>query len=140
MRGLYVYVIEPWQTSCLELWQTFKQTRLSKHSYKKNSAANDWDFKMSKRNNFSIIKKIFRLRNIPCIIRNPRDLKSLLPKMLYCRLETIAYKGTGLWQQLPAKTKKSSSLVTFMQNIKLWKDPKCSFQICKIYTGRMGFI
>ena len=39
-------------------------------------------------------------------IRNPRDLDSRLPKTVYCGLETIAYKGPQLWQQLPAKMKK----------------------------------
>ena len=44
------------------------------------------------------------LRNIPYTIRNPRDLDSRLPKTVHCGLETIAYKGPQLWQQLPAKT------------------------------------
>ena len=40
-----------------------------------------------------IMNEIFRLRNIPYTIRNPRDLDSRLPKTVYCGLETIAYKG-----------------------------------------------
>ena len=56
-----------------------------------------------------IMNEIFRLRNIPYTIRNPRDLDSRLPKIVYCGLETIAYKGAQLWQLLPAKIKKSSS-------------------------------
>ena len=87
-----------------------------------------------------IMNDIFRLRNIPYTIRNPRDLDSRLPKTVYCGLETIAYKGPQLWQQLPAKIKKSSSLVSFKQNIKQWKDPKCSCRVCKTYIGGLGFI
>ena len=49
------------------------------------------------------MNKIFRLRNIPYTIGNPRDLDSQLPKTLYCGLETIPYKGRQLSQQLPAK-------------------------------------
>ena len=65
-----------------------------------------------------IMNDIFRLRNIPYTIRNLRDLDSWLPKTVYCGLETLAYKGPQLWQQLPAKIKKSSSLVSFKHNIK----------------------
>ena len=53
-----------------------------------------------------IMNEIFMLRNIPYTIRNPRDLDSPLPKTVYCELETIAYKGPQLWQQLSAKMKK----------------------------------
>ena len=82
-----------------------------------------------------IMNDIFRLRNIPYTIRNPRDLDSRLPKTVYCGLETLAYKGPQLWQQLPAKVKKSSSLVSFKHNIKQWKDLKCSCRVCKSYIG-----
>ena len=80
------------------------------------------------------------LRNIPYTIRNPRDLDSRLAKTVYCGLKTTAYKGPQLWQQLPAKKKKGSSVVSFKQNIKLWKDPKCSCRVCKTYIGGLGFI
>ena len=87
-----------------------------------------------------IMNDILRLRNIPYTIRNPRDLDSRLPKTVYCGLETLAYKGSQLWQQLPAKIKKSNSLLSFKQNIKQWKDPKCSCGVCKTYIGGLGFI
>ena len=87
-----------------------------------------------------IMNDILRLRNIPYTIRNPRDLDSRLPKTVYCGLETLAYKGSQLWQQLPAKIKKSNSLLSFKQNIKQWKDPKCSCRVCKTYIGGLGFI
>ena len=81
-----------------------------------------------------IINEIFRLRNIPYTIRNPRDLNSRLPKAEYCGLEIIAYKRLQSWQQLPVKIKRSSSLVSFGQNITLWKNPKCSCPVCKRQT------
>ena len=68
------------------------------------------------------------------------DLDSQLPKTVYCELETIAYKGPQLWQQLPAKIKKSSALLRFKQNIKLCKDPQCSCRVCKTYIGGLEFI
>ena len=71
------------------------------------------------------MNEIFRLKTIPYTIRNPRDLDNRLPKIAYCGLETIAYKGPQLWQQLPAIIKKSSSLLSLEQNMKLWKDTKC---------------
>ena len=53
-----------------------------------------------------IMNEILRLKNIAYTIRNPRVLDSRLPKIAYCGLETIEYKGPQLWQQLPAKIKK----------------------------------
>ena len=53
----------------------------------------------------SNMNEILMLRNIPYTIRNPRNIDSQLPKTVYCRLETITYKGPQLWQQLPAKIK-----------------------------------
>ena len=32
------------------------------------------------------------LRSVPYDIRNPRDLDSQLPKLVYCGLETVVYK------------------------------------------------
>ena len=72
------------------------------------------------------MNEIFKVRNIPYTIGNSRDLDSRFPKTVYCGLETIICKGPQLWQQLPAKIKKCSSLISLKQNIKLWKDPKCS--------------
>ena len=82
-----------------------------------------------------ILNEIFRLRNISNTIRNPRDIDSWLPKTSYCGLENIACKEPQFWQQRPAKIKKSSSLANFKQNIKLWKDPKSSYWVCKTYIG-----
>ena len=46
------------------------------------------------------------------------DLDSWLPKTVYCGIDTLAYKGPQLWQQVPAKIKNSNSLVSFKHNIK----------------------
>ena len=78
-----------------------------------------------------IMNDIFRRRKIPYTITNPRDLDSWLPKTVYCGLDTLAYKGPQLWQQVPAKIKNSDSLVSFKHNIKQWKDPKCSVEYAK---------
>ena len=40
-----------------------------------------------------IINEIFRLKNIPYTVANPRNLDSQLPKIVYCGLETISNKG-----------------------------------------------
>ena len=87
-----------------------------------------------------IMNDILRLRNISYTIRNPRDPDSWLPKTVYCELETLAYKGPQLWQQLPANIKNSSFLVSFKHNTKQWNDSKCSCQVCKTYLGGLGFI
>ena len=46
-----------------------------------------------------IMNEIFRLRNIPYTIRNPRDLDGHFPKTLYCGLEST-YKRPQLWPTL----------------------------------------
>ena len=57
-------------------------------------------FKCLKRTSLPIMNEIFRLRNIPYTVTNPRNLHSQLPKTVYCGLETISNKGLQLWQQL----------------------------------------
>ena len=52
------------------------------------------------------MNEIFTLRNIPCALRNLKDLESQLPKSVHYRLENITYKGRQLWQQLPKEIKK----------------------------------
>ena len=47
-------------------------------------------FKYLKGTSPPIMNDIFRLRNIPYTVRNPRDLDSWLPKTLYCGLEALA--------------------------------------------------
>ena len=86
-----------------------------------------------------IINEIYRRRNIPHTTRNPRDLVSGLPKTVYCGLETIAYKGLQLWQQLPTKIKISSSLLSVKQNVKLSKNTECTCRLCKTHIGGLSF-
>ena len=43
-----------------------------------------------------IINEIFRLKNIPYTVTNPRNFDSQLPKIVYCGLETISNKGPQL--------------------------------------------
>ena len=52
-----------------------------------------------------IMNEIFRLKNMPYTIRNPKNLDSRLPKTVCRGLETIACTGLQLWQKLPAKNK-----------------------------------
>ena len=41
-----------------------------------------------------VMNEIIRQRNIPYLMRNPRDLDSQLANTVYCGLEIIAYKRT----------------------------------------------
>ena len=88
----------------------------------------------------TIMNETFRLRNMSYTIRNPRNLDSRMAKTVYCRLETIACKRTAIMATTTCENKKSSFSVSFKQNIKLWKDPKCSSQVCKTYIEGLGFI
>ena len=49
---------------------------------------------------------IFMLKNMPCALRNSKDLESQLPKTVHYRLENITYKAPQLRQQPPEKIKK----------------------------------
>ena len=70
------------------------------------------------------------------ILHYSRDLDSQMTKAtLYCGFEFVTYKEPQLWQQLTAKIKRSSSLESFKQNIKLWKDLKCPYRAWKTYMN-----
>ena len=49
------------------------------------------------------------MTNIPCKVRNPRDINSQLSMTVYCELEIITFKGQQLWKQLPKKMKNVTS-------------------------------
>lgn len=98
------------------------------YSHKKYSAVNDWDFQTYKRCISPIMNKIFMLRNIPYTIRNPRDLDIQLPKTVYCGLETMAYKGPQLWQQLSTKIKKAPKWASSRTLMEDWDSYKTTMQ------------
>ena len=70
------------------------QARLSEHSYKNIQQLMIEIFKYLKGMSPPIMNEIFRLRNIPYTIRNPRDLDCRLPKTMYCGLETSTQRTT----------------------------------------------
>ena len=74
----------------------FKQRRLREHLYKNIQQLMTEIFKCIKGLSPPIINEIFRLKNIPYTVTNPRNFDSQLPKIVYCGLETISNKGPQL--------------------------------------------
>ena len=93
----------------LQLWLSFAEVKRSKQSYKKRSVTNDWEFQISKMSISPNYEWDIMMTNIPCKVRNPRDINSQLSKTVYCGLEIITFKGQQLWKQLPKKMKNVTS-------------------------------
>ena len=55
-------------------------------------------------------------------------------------LETICYRASLLWTNLPLEYKLQNSLNIFKRKIKNWKGENCPCRLCKTYVRELGHI
>ena len=55
-------------------------------------------------------------------------------------LQSLAYIGSKLWDNIPSNMKKIDSLNEFKRVIKTWKPDFCSCRLCKIYLKNIGYL
>ena len=92
------------------------------------------------------MKEIFMQRNISYSLRHGDDAQ--LPKVRTTSfgVESIAYLGNKLWQNLPQEIKQSNSLPIFKKQIRCWNGGKCKMmyivnsRLCKVYIPKVGFL
>ena len=78
-------------------------------------------------------------------IKNPD--KSCFDIFKKTRSRTVAYGdqslknfGPDIWNKVPEDIKKSPSLNSFKEKIKVWKPESCPCRLCKIFIRGVGFI
>ena len=87
-------------------------------------------FKSRKNLNPIIVSELFENKYLPYNLRNSNILK--LPSALSTRYGTnsVLFKGSLVWNTLPAEIKSLTTLSAFQKKIKLWKFKNCSCSIC----------
>ena len=87
-----------------------------------------------------IMNDFFTYRQNNYSIRNFRELDCENVNTINCGLNTLSYKGSQLWQQLPEFIKKSENINSFKLNLKSWRNYNCSCNICKDYIQGLGYV
>ena len=78
----------------------------------------------------SITCEIFSKRNVNYNLRNFREIKSQRKYTSRYGLESVNYKASQLWQNVPMEIKNSSTLEIFKTKIKSWTAEKCPCWVC----------
>ena len=78
-----------------------------------------------------IMSKIFKRKNCPYSLRNPRPLITNCKSTVKYDIDSIVYKGPQIWQTLPTDLRNSESLSIFKCSIKKLRYINCQYKICK---------
>ena len=82
---------------------------------------------------FKLRKNVYKLQSFHIFqTENPRSLKYVL--------DSIPYRTSQLWQQVPIDIRLAASLALFKNRIKTWKCEDCPCRSCKIFTQTVGNI
>ena len=86
------------------------------------------------------INDIFIQRSISYSLRYGDDAQ--LPKVRTTSfgVESIAWLGNKLWQNLPQEIKQSNSLTIFKKQIRCRNGGKCNCRLCQVYIPKVGFL
>ena len=87
-----------------------------------------------------IMQDFFILRENTYNIRNFNTLYCSNKKTVKYGTETILYRGSLMWSNLPIEVKESTTLAIFKKNIKNNNKIECSCRLCKNYIQNIGFI
>ena len=85
-----------------------------------------------------IMSDIFKLRENTYNLRNFHIFESQNPRTKKFGLDSIAYRASQLWKNVPEEIRNSTSLSMFKNKIK--KVPLISCNCCRKYIHHLGFI
>ena len=78
-----------------------------------------------------IMNEVFQKNDCPYDLRNPRILASKHKSTIKHGINTIAFRGSQIWQNIPSEIRNSESLSLFKSNIKQIQSLPCC---CKIFA------
>ena len=87
-----------------------------------------------------IICDIFKLRENNYNLRNFHIFESQNPRTKKFGLDSIAYRASQLWKNVPEEIRNSTSLPMFKKKIKKVPLISCSCNCCRKYIHHEGFI
>ena len=87
-----------------------------------------------------IMNEVFQINEYPYNLRNPRILVSKHKSTIKYGIDTIAYKGSQIWQDIPLEVRNSESLSIFKSKIKQIHSLSCLCKICQPFIANLGYI
>ena len=87
-----------------------------------------------------IMNEVFQINECPYNLRNPRTLASKHKSTVRYGLDTIAFKGPQIWQDIPLEIRNSESLYLFKPNMKQMQSISCHCKICKTFIANLGYL
>ena len=87
-----------------------------------------------------IMNKVFQTNDNNYDLRNPRILASKHKSTIKYGINTIAFRGSQIWQNIPSEIRNSESLSLFKSNIKQIQSLPCRCKICRSFMDNLGYI
>ena len=87
-----------------------------------------------------ILNLLFVFRDNTHNIRNCQILLNNVKKTDRYGLETILYRSTFVWANLPQEYKSQKSQSAFKRKIRQWNGEICVCRLCKVYEPNISFI
>ena len=86
-----------------------------------------------------IMNTILKLGQNTCNLRNFHAFESQNPKTKMFSLDSIAYRASQVWKNIPEEIRDSASLLIFKKSIKKVPLISCLCRCCKIYLHHVGY-
>ena len=87
-----------------------------------------------------IMKEMFQTNDCPYDLRNPRILASKHKSTIKYGINTIAFRGSQIWQNIPSEIRNSESLSLFKSNIKQIQSLPYRCKICRLFIANLAYI
>ena len=87
-----------------------------------------------------IMNEVFQANDCPYHLRNPRILASKHKSIIKYGINTIAFRGSQIWQNILSEIRKSESLSLFKWNIKQMQSLPCRCKIFRSFIANLGYI
>ena len=87
-----------------------------------------------------IMNDVFKLRENMYSLQNFHIFQAKNPRSLKYRLNTIPYRASQFWQQVPIDIREAARLAFFKNRIKTRKCEDCPCRSCKIFIQNVGYI
>ena len=87
-----------------------------------------------------IINTIFKLRQNTYNLRNFHAFESHNPRTKNFGLDSIAYRASQLWKNVPEEIRNSASFLIFKETMKKVSLISCWYHCCKTYIHHVGYI
>ena len=86
------------------------------------------------------MNKVFQTNDCPYELRNARILASKHKSTVKYGINTIPFRGSQIWQNIPSEIRNSESLSLFKSNIKQIQSLPCRCKTCRSFIANLGYI